>query len=204
MSTERFTDEGTTLWDFMDTVLVVCPKCEGQAQVTCPAGTGEVRLTCTHCGHARAGAGSLAEDAEALGRMKLEGTSWARCQRCGAVTVKDVHFPLTEARKTITCACGATWPAQLSGGFPAGGPAKDPHLGLPLWLQTEKNVGLLWALNAEHLAWLKAYVGAELREQTAPNHHNLMVRLPRWIKRAANRDTVLGMIETLEGRLAQA
>ena len=200
----RFVDEGTTLWSFLDRVLVVCPRCEAAATVSCPPGGEGARLTCAHCGHARVSNDSREEGAEAIGRIKEKASIRVRCPRCQTLTVKEVHLPLVEERRTIVCACGTTLRAQVFGGYPEGGSAGDPFFGLPLWLSVEREVGHLWALNAEHLSWLKAYVAAELREQRAPNHHNLDTRLPAWIKSSKNREAVLALIERLEDRLRGA
>ncbi|MDF1561580.1 MAG: hypothetical protein P1V51_00980 [Deltaproteobacteria bacterium] len=200
----RFIDEGTTLYDFMDQVLVVCPRCAAAATVSRLGDDTGSRLTCGACGHARASADSREASAEALGRVKEKGVVRARCPRCRKVTVKEAHFPLVPERETLVCACGATLRAHGLGGYPPAGRATDPFFGLPLWLSLERELGHLWALNGEHLAWLKAYVAADLREQRAPNHHNLDVVLPAWIKSAKHRAAVLALIEKLEAKLAEA
>ena len=49
----RHRDDGSTIYAFADPeVLVVCPQCEGRAQVR-GDGLGPRRLTCLHCGLAR-------------------------------------------------------------------------------------------------------------------------------------------------------
>jgi len=55
---ERFTDEKLTLQDFLDEILVVCPRCQSRASVTpTPGGDGSVfaprRLVCAACGLVR-------------------------------------------------------------------------------------------------------------------------------------------------------
>ncbi len=74
--------------------------------------------------------------------------------------------------------------------------AVDPVFGLPLWLQTPCCGHVLWAYNIEHLDFLAHYVAATLRERQGDkgNHHSIAVRLPRWIKSAKNRETILNAI----------
>lgn len=64
---------------------------------------------------------------------------------------------------------------------------------------------MLWVYNAEHHAYLEAYVRATLREEDPhANHANtyrnrtLASRLPRWMKRKENRAEVLKGLERLQ------
>ncbi|MCH9687135.1 MAG: hypothetical protein K0V04_37210 [Deltaproteobacteria bacterium] len=90
------------------------------------------------------------------------------------------------------------------------GSAVDWYFHLPLWLPTACCGETLWAYNADHLAFLRAYVGAELRGSTRSvevdgwTNRALASRLPRWMKLAKNRATVLRKITELEARLPRA
>lgn len=91
-------------------------------------------------------------------------------------------------------------------GFGIGQEARDWYFGLPLWLQTPCCGHTLWAYNADHRAYLEAYVRATLR--TAPPHaqpsrnRTLASRLPLWMKRKENREDVLRGLARLERLLA--
>ncbi len=63
----------------------------------------------------------------------------------------------------------------------------------------------MWALNGQHLDLLAAWIGASLRER-APHAAGMtmMARLPRWMKAAANRETVMHGIAQLRARLEAA
>jgi hypothetical protein len=78
----------------------------------------------------------------------------------------------------------------------------DPHFGLPLLLVEAGRFGPIWAYNAEHLAALKGYISATLRERTSSaGNKSLFSRLPAWMKTAKNRDSVSKRLAKLEGRL---
>ena len=81
--------------------------------------------------------------------------------------------------------------------------AIDPIFGLPLWLQTPCCGDMLWAYNAAHLEFLEHYVQATLRERQGSlgNHHSIAVRLPRWMKLAKHRDSILKDIQCLKERI---
>ncbi|GAA0800450.1 hypothetical protein [Spirilliplanes yamanashiensis] len=69
-----------------------------------------------------------------------------------------------------------------------------------LWLVTRCRGGELWALNERHLDLLERYVGAGLRERTAPGM-SLVARLPAWIKAGRHRGDVLRGIARLRSML---
>jgi len=55
----------------------------------------------------------------------------------------------------------------------------------------------LWAYNRPHLAYLKRYVEADLREEGVAGKRGLASKLPKWMKAAKNRDEVLKCIQKL-------
>ncbi len=83
------------------------------------------------------------------------------------------------------------------------GEAYDPHFGFGLRLQTRCAGEVLWAYNAEHLAFLRDYVAASIRERAPNANGTLASRLPAWIKKAGNRDAVRRAVARLERRLAE-
>ncbi|MFF4354061.1 hypothetical protein [Streptomyces sp. NPDC001530] len=159
----RFRDPRHTKYDFTESIVVRCPRCEriahvrpvpdGEGQGTRPCFRAPRRLTCHGCGLSRQ------TDSE---RVSL-------------------------------------WRSSV-------GPALDPYFRAPLWLQTETRHGWLWAYNLEHLAFLRQFVAASLRER-APWYDigqkmTVVARLPVWIKSAKNRDEVLRAVERIRATVS--
>lgn len=76
----------------------------------------------------------------------------------------------------------------------------DPFLNYPLYLREETDLGKIFAYHPEQLATLKAYIMADLRENTH-YHKSYFSRMPTWIKSAKNRDLVLKAIGKLEQKV---
>lgn len=153
-SPPRFHDDLSTIYDFMDEILIRCPKCAALARVVAYPRREVMspfqsrRLVCAGCGHTR---------------DKDSGV---------------YSMPSAEATHMY-----------------------DPYFYVPLWLQSTSRHGLLWAYNLSHLALIRRYVGAELREDPWTEEGirmTLVSRLPAWITAAANRAEVLRMIARLE------
>lgn len=139
------------------------------------------------------------------------------CPRCGqrakvapvAATAESGATALFSPHRCVCPACGfiQEWGGKsLGSGFILGWRGKrlsigrdavDWYIGLPLWLQTPCCGHVLWAYNAEHLAFLEAYIQATLRERgpldhpSANRNRTLVSRLPLWMKRRQNREDVL-------------
>lgn len=83
----------------------------------------------------------------------------------------------------------------------AGSTATDPYFALPLYLRAETRHGWLWAYNFEHLALIRRYVQASLREHAPWDdggiRHTVVERLPKWIKSAKRRTEILRQIDRL-------
>lgn len=77
----------------------------------------------------------------------------------------------------------------------------DPFLNYPLYLCENTKLGKIFAYHPEQLAIFKAYIQADLRENTT-FHKGYFSRLPTWIKSAKNRDLVLKAIGKLEQKIA--
>lgn len=77
------------------------------------------------------------------------------------------------------------------------GDATDWYFNLPLWFQTPCCGKTLWAYNRPHLAYLKRYVEADLRDECSSPNSGLARYLPQWMKAAKNRDEVLRGIHKL-------
>ncbi|GLQ32006.1 hypothetical protein [Litoribrevibacter albus] len=81
----------------------------------------------------------------------------------------------------------------------------DGVFGFDLWLRTECNGNSLWAFNKEHLNFLNDYVSAHLRERSKDekwgwSNSSLASRLPKWIKSAKNRESILKSITVLKSK----
>lgn len=76
----------------------------------------------------------------------------------------------------------------------------DPYYHLPLWLVETVRGNILWAYNHQHLAYLKSYITADLREKNGRQFWTMVERLPAWMKSAKNREAVTRAIEKLEKR----
>ena len=61
----------------------------------------------------------------------------------------------------------------------------------------------LWAMNLEHLDFIKRYVDSDLRERIPNMNSSLASRLPKWIKDKKNREEILKSIEKLRKRLKE-
>jgi hypothetical protein len=78
----------------------------------------------------------------------------------------------------------------------------DSCFGLPLWLQTPCVGHTLWAFNGRHLAYLKEFLQAELRERRGTANASVISRLPAWVKVAKHREAALRAVGRLERSLA--
>jgi hypothetical protein len=98
------------------------------------------------------------------------------CDGCGTVT--NVSYDM----------CPITVPRALV----------DNCFGLPLLLQTPCAGRTLWAFNARHLAYLKEYLQADLRERRVIRNASVASRLPGWLKSAKHRDEAVRAARRLE------
>jgi hypothetical protein len=157
-------------------VLVRCPRCGARATVAGADGA-PIRLTCGACSLARTWDGGTrftSRDGEDVVRLAAGTTGW------------------------LDPATGRRWQGELR--WP---PGRDEHFGAELWLQRVCCGGrLLWARNAEHLEYLRGFVGGELREdrpgQTSKPPSS---KLPAWLQEAKHRDEVLRHLERLRRTL---
>lgn len=161
-------------------------------------------LVCAHCGLIR-----QAEVRLCCARCPVpEGSRWVgaallsarmRCGACGkwVETERRLRRAPTQSFVELACeACGETNRAPfMLRPVPLSTEAADLCFGLPLWLQTPCGRETLWAFNAAHLAFLRQYVSATVRER-GPSTASAASRLPGWLKRAP-RPTVLKAIARL-------
>lgn len=69
---------------------------------------------------------------------------------------------------------------------------------LDCWLKKSFREGVFWAYNYEHLAYLKKYIEAEIRERKQNTGQTLLNSLPQFIKSAKNRSALIKIINHLE------
>lgn len=146
----------------------------------------------------------------------FEQAVWVQCPRCnGPVLSRCMDERLTWRIACPDCSYIKTasrsakqkpmpwWTDGWWAEYRKHGGAVDPVFGLPLWLQVPCCGHVLWAYNGPHLRFLEAYVQTNIRERQGRkgNHHGIAVRLPRWMKLAHNRSSILKEIGYLRARL---
>lgn len=173
----RFLDDGRTIYDFGETFLVQCPRCDRRAIVAIlnmssmresapypPMDdlTAPRHLVCTHCGHTR---------------------DWPHHEHPEVPTMQSVF--------------------RQTGMLIGIGEPYDWYFRLPLWLQTPCCGHILWAYNADHLGFLFRFVTADLREGNPHRNQSLASRVPGWMKDSKNRAQVTHRLQRLWGRLGK-
>lgn len=178
--TTRFLDAGKSLYAFGDTFLVRCPRCQRCARV------------------ARAAPSQLDKPAS----EQLFDPRRCTCPHCAYVEEWNKDTPAKSGTQESTFQLAMATRVWVSASIVIGGPT-DWYFRHPLWLQMPCCGHVLWAYNTAHLAFLREYVQADLRERVpVPNTNNTLAsKLPRWMKSAKNRDEVLKGIARLEALL---
>lgn len=197
MEPKRFVDDGVYFVDFLDDVLVACPRCGAAAHVITPQPYWRSlpRFTCAACT-------LVIEGRHSRWFGPLTGLVRGRCGGCGRQVTKTVKGTPTPAEfSNVTCpGCAAVTHLAVSWLYETRGAALEPSFGLDLVLQTPCAGELLWAYNTRHLDFLADFVGAAHRDHTHIRNGSLPSRLPRWMKLATNRATVLKSIDSLRER----
>jgi hypothetical protein len=106
---------------------------------------------------------------------------------------------------TLSCdGCGTTSHASYEM-YPVTVPEAlvDDCFGLPLWLQVPCAGHVFWAFNARHLAYLKEFLQADLRERRGTANASVVSRLPGWLKQAKHRGEALRAVGRLERLLVE-
>lgn len=131
------------------------------------------------------------------------------CHRRASVKPKmDTQAGLFDPRRVSCSFCGYSkdWHRRQVSSGSASAPT-DWYFHLPLWLQISCCGNLLWAYNRDHLDFIESYVQATLREglpeQATAVFKNKTAasRLPKWIKKAKNRQKILKKIAVLRSTL---
>lgn len=192
----RHTDNGMGVYQFNDEQWVKCIKC-GQAGIV-----QNHRFACLHCGLILQN-----DDKHRYWFGECELYADGRCYYCGGkYNFREAHTKLTgnvrgfKTTKVISCQFCQKDNAIEPSICKMAEYGYDNYFGMPLLLTAKFKDKLFWAYNGEHLAELKAFIGAELRERPEFGWSNssMISRLPLWIKSAKNRDELLKVIDKLE------
>ncbi|MBM2615577.1 hypothetical protein JIG36_08365 [Actinoplanes sp. LDG1-06] len=191
----RFVDKGRWLGSFAGEFVVRCPRCEGVGTVR-RAWDFEARrwlaatFVCGGCGHTRRHGWA--------GPVHL--SARRRCGGCGRRLDYRRLVKTTPARTRIglKCpGCGTTTSTELC--VTPSRALVDDCFGLPLALRTTCAGHTLWAFNAEHLACMRDFVRADLRERrSTAGNRSIASRLPIWLKQAKHRPEALRALDRLE------
>ena len=196
----RHVDKGVKLAQFAAECLAVCPNCSGPVMVTSesiyavPFRPMKPKASCLKCSF------EVRDNAD-VWFGPVTGSAKERCPECGfkwlAATLLRKTLPKRTRHVRVTCpSCHNDVAVKIEWHFSRVGGVHDPSFGLPLWLQTSCRGETLWAYNGKHLVALRKYVSAGLRESTGL-HWSMLSRLPKWICKRENRDSVLASIERL-------
>ena len=193
---KRFSQPLYSIAHFCSEILVKCPKCEAQAKVnikTLENYNIKKSLICKSC-HFRAREGWFG---------KCQGFITFHCGFCGSKIEHQTKPTKKIFDKTSfecpKCNVRKSYPLKwyrydiFEEGF-------EPYFGLELWLKTSLKGKTLWAYNAQHLKYLKDFLGASLREDDNRSKYSIVTNLPKWMKSAKNRDLVLKKLRSLEKR----
>ncbi|MEP1489910.1 MAG: hypothetical protein ABJK28_15930 [Algibacter sp.] len=193
----RFQDKNISVSYFENEIFVECPKCEKRAVITKDepkSFLSQRTLKCLNCFYSQKGKKES---------YKVELNCY--CSHC-ASELKVIIPDVNEKKELIAvkCSnCGETenypprnveqqWMCQDIG------KPSDGYFGLPLWLTESFRGNNFWALNYQHLEYLKEYISAELRERNGRVQWTLVEKLPDWMKSRKNRDKIVKLITDLE------
>jgi hypothetical protein len=140
------------------------------------------------------------------------------CRQCAQVLSQDDDERVQTRMVCACCGLAKTWVQKHSGIYNGSDPTRyeegaicigaavDWYFHAPLWLQESCCGETLWAYNADHLDWLEDFVSAELRKRSPDekqgwSNRALVSRLPKWIKKANNRKSLLQAIARMRKRL---
>jgi hypothetical protein len=210
----RFVEDGRWLASFAGEFVVVCPRCRAAAVVRrqwepTSRAWSPATVFCTACGFSRRQRGSAGTNSGRGHRCVPDG--WAgpvailgkrRCGNCGrrmTIRRREEAVPRHPVIPLKCDGCGAVTIVSYEM-YPITVPRAlvDSCFGLPLRLQAPCAGRTLWAFNAEHLAYLKEYLQADLRERRVTRNASVASRLPGWLKSAKHRDGAVRAAEHLE------
>jgi hypothetical protein len=191
------------LASFADEVIVECPHCKKRAVVIAEQGQYTIPFSATYKAKFRCNNCYKPIDEKLWYGSIIISPVNANCGYCGC----KLAFSKTVNRyqdkievKCSNCEHEKSYDVHYTLTYANDNQATDPYFGLQLWLQLPIDNNVLWAYNFEHLAYLKNYVGAKLREAASGGKYSLAWKLPNFIKAAKNRDKILKAINRLENK----
>ena len=193
----RFQDKNLTLSHFDNEIFVECPRCRKRATVTKDAPTSYYSprtLKCPNCFYSQKGK-------KETYAVELK----CNCSHCASEL--RVNIPVVNKKKetlAVKCEkCGNTEnyrtrniPQEWK--FESDGQPCDSYFGLPLWLIDNFRENIFWALNYDHLEYLKNYITADIRERNNRIGWTMVEKLPEWMKSGKNRIKLTKVISDLE------
>ncbi|MCC6815302.1 MAG: hypothetical protein IT267_02700 [Saprospiraceae bacterium] len=195
---KRYRGEPVRLYDLMDSFIVICPKCNGKAEVSIPHQFDYKHgiLKCTDCHFSE----------KAIDKIYYKLSGKVNCINCRTfLNISELaEFKSIPSYVNISCnSCNII--NKVSGEWEPfqkkynNSGIIDPVFGLQLWYQEQVKNHVLWAYNAKHLSEIKNYVESTLRERSTDIFKMTMVeKLPNFIKLSKNRTEVLNAIERME------
>ena len=195
--TMRFQDKNLSLSHFDNEIFVECPKCAKRATVTkdIPNSYFSSRtLKCPNCFYSQSGRKETYD-------VELK----CSCSHCASEL--KVHIPdVNEKKETIAVKCNNCGNTEVyrtrnivqEWKFKDTGKPSENYFGLPLWLNENFRGNVFWALNYDHLEYLKHYISAELREKNGRLGWTMVEKLPDWMKSGKNRVKLIKLITDLE------
>ena len=185
----RFKDKNYGLLRFTKKMDVYCPDCGKHAIIT---DNGILKLHCEHC--------------KLFLTKKLMMYSYRirhRCPQCDKMIYKDACcLEEKETFVSIECKCGFSRmykpTYKCEHGYYQKPNSEYTYFDTKLWYSKSFKNEVFWALNMEHLHYLKHYITAKLRERNNREYMTLVETLPDFIKSKKNRLELLKLIETLE------
>lgn len=210
---KRFVDPGLVLNSFANRIWVVCPHCQRPGVITANTALPlhdphwTTQFSCHHCALklTTGSFGHLSASRQWHGKWIAYGCeSCSQCKKFLRVTRSfNTKPPFFQKQSEIVCDdCGHCNAIDLDyrPSFRIWD-GVDPDFGLPLYLKETAAKGTIWVYNETHLAVLKKFVAAGLRERGTTSHATYLMRLPAWIKSSKNRPIVLKLIAKIETRL---
>jgi len=123
--------------------------------------------------------------------------TWVVCPKCGDKAI--VRSTKSSEKAELHCtSCHYVTNKPVRSEKKSYSSTTDYWFDCELWLQDSFKNELFWAHNDEHLAYMKEYIGAGLRQRNDRKFFTLVEKLPGFIKSAKNRDKLLKLITKLE------
>lgn len=175
---------------------VKCPKCLRQGIVTTDSHLAYFK--CASCGHT-----------ETQDRTVYRYDVHNHCKNCGRYYRIDItdkkkqHFPVLSVACPFCQTVMSGEVHQTAEAFAYLGEIQhgcEPYFGFELWFLTSFQNKPVWAINREHLAYLIAYLSADLREKPAgPKAMRTQAdHLPTFMKTAKNRKRLVKLLQNMQ------